>query len=79
MKMSEKCNNNKHNNNNSDNPLTSRRTDGGKNIIKGWSGLDFSQYKLGIRLVEPYILKACQYDGVYYTEDTVLLGQWERT
>ena len=33
--MSEKCrsNNNKHNNNNnSDNPLTSRRTDGGKNM-----------------------------------------------
>ena len=33
--MSEKCHNNKiinkHNNNNSDNPLTSRRTDGGKN------------------------------------------------
>ena len=28
--MSEKCQNNKHNNN-SDNPLTSRRTDGGKN------------------------------------------------
>ena len=27
--MSEKCRNNKHNNN-SDNPLTSRRTDGGK-------------------------------------------------
>ena len=32
MRMSEKCrNNNKHNNNNSDTPLTSRRTDGGKN------------------------------------------------
>ena len=34
MRMWEKCrnNNNKHNNkNNSDNPLTSRRTDGGKN------------------------------------------------
>ena len=31
MGMSEKCHNNKHNNNNSDNPLTSRRTDGGKN------------------------------------------------
>ena len=32
--MSEKCRNNinKHNNN-SDNPLTSRRTDGGKNIV----------------------------------------------
>ena len=29
--MSEKCRNNKHNNNNFDNPLTSRRTDGGKN------------------------------------------------
>ena len=33
--MSEKCHNNNinhnHNNNNSDNPLTSRRTDGGKN------------------------------------------------
>ena len=32
--MSEKCRNNKHNNNNSDNPLTSRRTDGGKNNSK---------------------------------------------
>ena len=34
MKMSEKCriNNSKHNNN-SDNPLTSRRTDGGKNYF----------------------------------------------
>ena len=34
MRMSEKCRNNKynkHNNNNSDNPLTSRRTYGGKN------------------------------------------------
>ena len=31
MKMSEKCRNNKHNSNNSDNPLTSRRTDGVKN------------------------------------------------
>ena len=31
MIMSEKCCNNKHNNNNnSDNPLTSHRTDGGK-------------------------------------------------
>ena len=29
MRMSEKCRNNNHNNN-SDNPLTSRRTDGGK-------------------------------------------------
>ena len=29
MRMSEKCRNN--NNNNSDNPLTSRRNDGGKN------------------------------------------------
>ena len=34
MRMSEKCcNNNKHNNNNPDNPLTSRRTDGGKNNL----------------------------------------------
>ena len=33
MRMSEKCcNNNKHNN--SDNPLTSRRTEGGKNSTK---------------------------------------------
>ena len=32
MRMSERCrNNNNNNNNNSDNPLTSRRTDGGKN------------------------------------------------
>ena len=33
MEISEKCrnNNNKHNKNNSDNPLASRRTDGGKN------------------------------------------------
>ena len=35
MRMTEKYRNNyninKHNNNNSDNPLTSRRTDGGKN------------------------------------------------
>ena len=31
MRMSEKCRNNK-NNNNSANPLTSRRTDGGKNM-----------------------------------------------
>ena len=32
MRMSEKCrnNNNKHNNNKADNPLNSRRTDGGK-------------------------------------------------
>ena len=31
MRLLEKCrNNNKHNINNSDNPLTSRRTDGGK-------------------------------------------------
>ena len=30
MRMSENCRNNKHNNNNSDNPLTSRQTDGGK-------------------------------------------------
>ena len=30
MRMLEKCRN--HNNNNFDNPLTSRRTDGGKNI-----------------------------------------------
>ena len=31
MRMSEKCrNNNKHNNINSDNPLASRRTDGGE-------------------------------------------------
>ena len=29
MKMSEKCRNSNNNNNNSDNPLTSRRTDGG--------------------------------------------------
>ena len=35
MRMSEKCRNNKtkQNNNNSDNPLTSRRTDGGKNLV----------------------------------------------
>ena len=33
MRMSEKCRN-KHNNN-SDNPLTSRRNDGGKNIYVG--------------------------------------------
>ena len=32
MRMSEKCPNNINNNNNSDNPLTSCRTDGGKNI-----------------------------------------------
>ena len=32
MRMSEECRN-KHNNNNSDNPLTSRRIDGGKNRI----------------------------------------------
>ena len=31
MRISEKCRNNKHNN--SDNPLTSRRTDGGKNCV----------------------------------------------
>ena len=31
MRMSEKFRNNMHNNNNSDNPLTSRCTDGGKN------------------------------------------------
>ena len=34
MRMSEKCRNNnknKHNDNNSDNPLTSRRTNGGVN------------------------------------------------
>ena len=33
MRMSEKCcnNNNNNNNNNSNNPLTSHRTDGGKN------------------------------------------------
>ena len=29
MRMSEKCRNNNKHNNNSDNPLTSRRTDGG--------------------------------------------------
>ena len=34
MRMSEKCRNNKHNNNNSDNPLTSRRSDGGKNALQ---------------------------------------------
>ena len=34
MRMSEKCRNNKYNNN-SDNPLTSRRTNGGKK--EGWS------------------------------------------
>ena len=35
MIMSEKCrNNNKNNNNNSDNPLTSRRTDWGKKVIR---------------------------------------------
>ena len=36
MGMSEKChnnNNNQYNNNNSDSPLTSRRTDGGKNLF----------------------------------------------
>ena len=33
MRMSEKCRNNKHNNKNSDNPLTSRRTYGGKNTF----------------------------------------------
>ena len=32
MIMSEKSRKNKHNNNNSDNPLTSRSTDWGKNI-----------------------------------------------
>ena len=32
MRMSEKC----HNNNNSDNQLTSRRTDGGKNGLLCW-------------------------------------------
>ena len=31
MRMSEKCRNNKHNNS-SDNTLTSRQTDGGKNL-----------------------------------------------
>ena len=38
MRMSEKCRNK---NNNSDNPLTSRRTDGGKNIpfLSGFDGL----------------------------------------
>ena len=36
MRMSEKCRND---NNNSDNPLTSRRTDGGK---KNWQRLDLS-------------------------------------
>ena len=30
MRMSDKC----HNNNNSENPLTSRRTDGGKNKVR---------------------------------------------
>ena len=43
MRMSEKGRiNNKHINNNSDNALTSRRTDGGKNKLKSWklSGTD---------------------------------------
>ena len=39
MRMSEKCRN-KHNNNNSNNPLTSRRTDGGKNS-KSHRALDY--------------------------------------
>ena len=33
MRMSEKCNKNNKHNNNSDNPLTSCRTDGRKNIL----------------------------------------------
>ena len=42
MRISEKCRNKKHNNNNnSDNPLTARRTDGGKK----------NQRPMGIKLV----------------------------
>ena len=38
MRMPEKCRHNiiKHNNNNSDNPLTSRRINGGKNGLKAY-------------------------------------------
>ena len=41
MRTSEKCLNNnnyniKHNKNNFDNPLTSRHTDGGKNVDESW-------------------------------------------
>ena len=38
--MSEKCLNINKRNNNSDNPLTSRRTDGGKKLYLGQNALD---------------------------------------
>ena len=58
MRMSEKCCSNKHNNNNSDNPLTSRRTNGGKN-----------QYRMG-RIGQPKNPGGCfwfsEYFGFYF-------------
>ena len=53
MRMSEKYrNSNKHDNNNSDNPLTSRRTDGGKNIYTYSDRCEFETKNLSLAVAE---------------------------
>ena len=53
MRMSDKCDNN--NNNNSDNPLTSRRTDGGKNGIFNCAK-PFSPYQPSLIVPTHYLI-----------------------
>ena len=70
MRLSEKSRNN---NNNSDNPLTSRRTDGGKN------GTNVKVFLSGSQLTQPLKTSTTKYDqklGTYYVRTrTFMNGQ----
>ena len=61
MRMSEKCHNNNNNsnnkhNNNSDNPLTSGRTDGGKNPLQD---VEDKQTDKKVFFVQNFFLSVC--------------------
>ena len=59
MILSEKCHNNNNNNNNSDNPLTSRRTDGGKNTSGSKAPVCWERHISLIVSQQQYVLKYC--------------------